>query len=142
MSNTVYNKVTFKGDTLIDLSQDTVTSAAHILSGHTGHLADGTQVAGTATSSLIVTFSYNETTEQWEPNITFAEIQAAYTAGEEIGMNTSNVDINGHCSFDPYENRFYYDIVEYNYSTNKLNYLYYYYYDNGVHPDASTSYIS
>lgn len=44
---TVYNKVTANGQTLIDLSQDTVTSAAHIVSGYTGHLADGTQVAGT-----------------------------------------------------------------------------------------------
>lgn len=44
---TVYNKVTANGTTLIDLSQDTVTSASHIVSGYTGHLADGTQVAGT-----------------------------------------------------------------------------------------------
>ena len=50
MSNTVYNKVTFNGTTLIDLSQDTVTSAEHIVSGHTGHLADGTQVPGTYTA--------------------------------------------------------------------------------------------
>lgn len=47
-----YNKVTFNGTTLIDLSQDTVTSASHILSGHTGHLADGTQVAGTAVEGV------------------------------------------------------------------------------------------
>lgn len=48
MSNTIYNKITINNDTLIDLSQDTVTSAAHIVSGHVGHLADGTQVTGTA----------------------------------------------------------------------------------------------
>lgn len=34
-------------DASIDLSQDTVTSANHIVSGHIGHLADGTQVIGT-----------------------------------------------------------------------------------------------
>lgn len=34
-------------DTSIDLSQDTVTSAAHIASGYVGHLANGTQVTGT-----------------------------------------------------------------------------------------------
>lgn len=44
---TIYNKVVAGNQTLIDLSQDTVTSAAHIVSGHTGHLADGTQVTGT-----------------------------------------------------------------------------------------------
>lgn len=48
---TVYNKVTAGGQTLIDLSQDTVTDASHIVIGHTGHLADGTQVAGTGGGS-------------------------------------------------------------------------------------------
>lgn len=41
------NKVVFDGATLIDLSGDTVTEASHIVSGHTGHLSDGTLVAGT-----------------------------------------------------------------------------------------------
>lgn len=48
---TVYNKVTAAGSTLIDLSQDTVTSASDIVSGKVGHLADGTQVMGTGGSS-------------------------------------------------------------------------------------------
>lgn len=45
---TVYNKVTLDGTTLIDLSQDTVSSAADIVAGKVGHLNDGTQVTGTA----------------------------------------------------------------------------------------------
>jgi len=44
---TTYNKVTAGGNTLIDLSQDTVTQASHIMAGYVGHLADGTQVEGT-----------------------------------------------------------------------------------------------
>ena len=44
---TTYNKVTAGGQTLIDLSQDTVTQASHIMAGYVGHLADGTQVEGT-----------------------------------------------------------------------------------------------
>lgn len=44
---TIYNKVEVNGNTLIDLSADTVTSAEHIMSGYVGHLADGTQVTGT-----------------------------------------------------------------------------------------------
>ena len=44
---TTYNKVTAGGNTLIDLSQDTVTQASHIMAGYVGHLADGTQVTGT-----------------------------------------------------------------------------------------------
>lgn len=42
------NKVTFNGQTLIDLSGDTVASAADIVAGKIGHLRDGTQVTGTA----------------------------------------------------------------------------------------------
>ena len=45
---TTYNKVTLDGDTLIDLSQDTVSSAADIVTGKVGHLNDGSQVTGTA----------------------------------------------------------------------------------------------
>ena len=48
---TVYNKVTANGTTLIDLSQDTVTQASHIVSGYVGHLADGTQVTGSGGGS-------------------------------------------------------------------------------------------
>ena len=44
---TTYNKVVAGNQTLIDLSQDTVTQASHIMSGYVGHLADGTQVTGT-----------------------------------------------------------------------------------------------
>lgn len=49
---TIYNKVTLDGDTLIDLSQDTVSSAADIVAGKVGHLNDGTQVTGTATQPV------------------------------------------------------------------------------------------
>lgn len=51
------NKVVYGQQTLIDLTQDTVTSASHILSGHTGHLADGSQVAGTAPNNASITYS-------------------------------------------------------------------------------------
>ena len=49
---TVYNKVTAGGNTLIDLSQDTVTQASHIMAGYVGHLADGTQVEGTGSGGV------------------------------------------------------------------------------------------
>lgn len=50
---TVYNKVVIDGVTKIDLSQDTVTEAGHILTGHTGHLANGNQVSGTGGSGSL-----------------------------------------------------------------------------------------
>lgn len=42
------NKVVYGNSTVIDLSQDTVSSAADIVSGKIGHLRDGTRVTGTA----------------------------------------------------------------------------------------------
>lgn len=49
---TVYNKVTVNNQTLIDLSQDTVSSAADIVAGKVGHLNNGTQVTGTAITGV------------------------------------------------------------------------------------------
>ncbi len=42
------NKVIYNGNTLIDLSADTVSSAADIIQGKVGHLRDGSVVTGTA----------------------------------------------------------------------------------------------
>lgn len=46
MANTTYNKVTFAGKTLIDLTGDTVT-ADKILSGYTAHDKSGKKITGT-----------------------------------------------------------------------------------------------
>ena len=35
-------------------------------------------------STLVVTLSYNESTEKWEPDCTYVEVQAAYQAGKNI----------------------------------------------------------
>lgn len=48
------NKVIYGERTLIDLSQDTVTSAAHIVSGHIGHLSDGSIVTGTGSGAASI----------------------------------------------------------------------------------------
>lgn len=41
------NHVEYGGNTLIDLRNDTVTSAEHIMAGYYGHLANGSRVLGT-----------------------------------------------------------------------------------------------
>ena len=41
------NKIVYNGNTLIDLSQDTVSDPSHIMAGYIGHLRDGSQVTGT-----------------------------------------------------------------------------------------------
>ncbi len=58
------NKVVYNNNTLIDLSTDTVSSAADIVAGKIGHLRDGTQVTGTAsgggsTRFIELTFTTN-----------------------------------------------------------------------------------
>ena len=53
-----YNKVTFDGNTIIDLSGDTVTSA-DVANGKTFHLANGEQTTGTAEGApLQPTFTF------------------------------------------------------------------------------------
>lgn len=46
MPNPYINKVVFGGDTLIDLTSDTV-DAEYLASGYTAHAADGSAVTGT-----------------------------------------------------------------------------------------------
>lgn len=81
----VNNKVVLSnGTALIDLSQDTVTSAGDIASGKTGHLADGTSVTGTFTA---------------DANATSADIasgKTAYVNGSKITGTASGgaVDYN------------------------------------------------
>lgn len=51
MANQYKNKVVYGNETIIDLSNDTVTDPSHILAGHRGHLASGQQVDGTGGNS-------------------------------------------------------------------------------------------
>lgn len=43
---------------------------------------------GSGSDTLVVTLSYNETTEMWEPNKTITEIDEAYVAGKVITVDT------------------------------------------------------
>ena len=63
---TTYNKVELDGTTLLDLSQDTASSASHIRQGYTAHLNDGTQVTGTYSggSPTIQSLTVNPSTTQ------------------------------------------------------------------------------
>ena len=46
--DTIYNKITVNGKTLIDISSDTV-NAEHLMQGYTAHDSSGAQIVGTAT---------------------------------------------------------------------------------------------
>lgn len=91
------NKVVYGQQTLIDLTQDTVTSAAHIVQGYTGHLADGSVVTGTAPKEYTATVGanggavryvrYNETTYRTEgETFTFDSGESLFvTASDNMG---------------------------------------------------------
>ena len=82
----IYNKVTADGKTLIDLSQDTVTQASHIVSPYIAHLRDGTQVTGTAIVA-------SEPNLQTKTNITPTTSSQTITA--DLGYDgLSSVQIN------------------------------------------------
>lgn len=54
------SKIILNGITQIDLTQDTVSQAGHILAPYIGHLNNGAQVTGTGTGSASVTEVENE----------------------------------------------------------------------------------
>ena len=105
------NKIVYDGNVLIDLSQDTVSSAADIVAGKIGHLRDGTQVTGTASGGgctvdvKTVTPSSNATSisftglsaepkmfcVQWEYN------NGSYMSGSSTRYITSVCSDGEHC---------------------------------------------
>lgn len=103
MSNTVYNKVTFNDQVLIDLSQDTVTSAGHIVSGHTGHLADGTVVTGTAVEGVDLPVFTVVWDNNWENAVSVTcnkNFATCYYGASEDGITTAVTNESGQDGFD------------------------------------------
>lgn len=52
------NKVIYNNNTLLDLSQDTVSDPSHIMQGYVGHLRDGSQVTGTGQGGSAILVPY------------------------------------------------------------------------------------
>lgn len=73
------SKLVLNGVTQMDLTTDTVTNSAHIMSGYIGHLADGTQITGTGQGG-------NSSSGQT-------------IAGTITGNGTSTLEIS--CAFEP-----------------------------------------
>lgn len=78
MPNPYVNKVQkSNGDVLIDLSTDTVVSAADIIEGKIGHLRDGTQVTG---SAVVPTDG---------DNLSYGTVSAGRTGSARTGRSTT-----------------------------------------------------
>ena len=82
------SKVIYGQNTLIDLTNDTVTSASHIVKGHTGHLADGTQVTGTASDEVAREDIVNSTG-------TTCQLTGSILAGEKEEKEVTFYDYDG-----------------------------------------------
>lgn len=68
-------------------------------------------------STFVVTLSYNSTSQQWEPNKTYAEISAAYSGGKTIVVNTTEASDNVTADGEMASNIFYYVVRQYSNAT-------------------------
>ena len=92
ISKVIYkSSASAQGVTWIDATPATA-AAADIISPKTAMLADGVVTQGTGSGTFVVTVSYNDSTENWEPTCTFAQIADAYAAGKTILVCTDSPD--------------------------------------------------
>lgn len=85
------SKIILNGVTQIDLTQDTVANASHIMNGYVGHLVDGTQVTGTGQGSgtlISKTITLNGT---YDPNDDNADGYNSITVNVQNGASMTEV---------------------------------------------------
>lgn len=85
------SKIVLNGVTQIDLTQDTVANASHIMNGYVGHLVDGTQVTGTGQGSgtlISKTITLNGT---YDPDDDNADGYSGVTVNVQNGASMAEV---------------------------------------------------
>lgn len=85
------SKIILNGVTQIDLTQDTVVNASHIMNGYVGHLVDGTQVTGTGQGSgtlISKTITLNGT---YDPDDDNADGYSGVTVNVQNGASMAEV---------------------------------------------------
>lgn len=97
----------------------TTATASDVASGKKFLLADGSEGTGTASggggNDFVITVSWNSSTELWEPDCTFAEVQAAYAAGKNIVVDASGAseDATADGEYDSSNSRLRYWVHQY-----------------------------
>lgn len=117
MPNQHKNKVVYNGNTLIDLTGDTV-SANDVTQGVIFHLPTGQQSVGTHEEPFIVTLDaeYRQGNNWFFPVETYAEIEAAVNSGKEIAIvfdediSAVYIDKSADGVFDSSTNEFKYQV--------------------------------
>ena len=127
-------------------------SASELVSGSETKTQNGTydvtNLAGVVVdvpSIFKITVTYNNATQNWEPNKTFAEIQTAYNNGENLvvdGVDSDGERLETSCGYSTTNSLFYYDVVWVDYDNNLVYWDFYIYNNNGVTRSWRGSYNS
>lgn len=94
-------------------------------------------------NDFVVTLTYNDQTEMWEPDKTLAEIDAAYSGGKDIvvqAVDSGGYPIPATYYFDSFNSIFGYTVYHYDDYEGKVVMLGHYLDSTGAHADWSTDY--
>lgn len=127
ISKVIYkSSASAQGVTWIDATPATA-AAADIIAPKTAMLANGVVTQGTGSATFVVTVSYNDSTENWEPTCTFAQIADAYAAGKTILVCTDSSDAaaDGRYIYDSPGDEWLEYLVEERYTVSGVSQIYF-----------------
>lgn len=94
-------------------------------------------------STFVITVSWNSTSEMWEPDCTYAQVQAAYQAGKTIVVDAygDSIDATADGEWNTDYSRLTYWVHQYDVSTNLLTEWGYYLISTGIQLYTTVTYI-
>lgn len=94
-------------------------------------------------NTFVITVSWNITTQMWEPDCTYAEIQAAYQAGKTIVVDAygNSVNTTADGEWDDSNSQLTYQVYDYNSHLNVLSKYIYTFNSTGISESSNTAYM-